>query len=90
MRTNSQFQPNKIFLRTASEVIKKLRKERNFFQEKLAECGGFDVRTLQDIEAKATNLSLGMFYCIAKAFELRPHELLKIIDNDYEVQKLNQ
>lgn len=68
-------EPLKIF----GENIKKIREEKGFSQEELANLAEFDRTYISLIERGKRNLSLLNICRFAKALEVKPYELIKNI-----------
>jgi len=66
-------EPLKIF----GENIKKIREEKGFSQEELANIAEFDRTYISLIERGKRNLSLLNICKFAKALEVKPYELIK-------------
>ena len=65
-------------------IVKKLRLERNWSQEQLAECCGLSVRTIQRVES-GNRASLETLKCLASVFEVDISKLteeITVIDKD--------
>ena len=58
--------------------LRKIRKEHNLTQEKLAELTGMDRSYISDIERGVKNISIEKLYQIAKALKIELSELVKI------------
>jgi transcriptional regulator with XRE-family HTH domain len=67
------------YLKKIGKKIQSLRKEKGLTQEDF-DSGDFpiSVRTLQEIEAGRTNLTIKSIYNISKHLKVKPHELLDI------------
>ncbi len=60
-----------------SDLVKRLRAERLWSQEKLSEACGLDLRTIQRIESSG-NASLESAKALAAVLNIEPHELIEI------------
>ena len=63
------------YLRLVGARIRTVRKLLGITQEGMS-AHGFNMRYFQKIESGKTNITLGMLYRIAAAFDLQPHELI--------------
>lgn len=67
-------------------LIQRLRKERGFSQERLAEVSGCDRSYLSFLERGINSPSLSMFMRIATALSLKPSELLAQVEAELEAE----
>ena len=61
-------------------VVKDLRNQRGWSQEKLAENAGISMRTVSVIEGNKHNPSITMIEDLAKAFGVKASELVKLAE----------
>ena len=62
------------------KVIRRLRMERQLSIEDVAELVDEDVKFIQELEAEMyPDITIGIYYCLAKVFEMEPHELFREI-----------
>jgi transcriptional regulator with XRE-family HTH domain len=66
------------FYEKFGEKVKKLRKDQNMSQEKLAELINRDPRTVVAVEAGKRNATIKTIYKIAKALQTTPSKLLEV------------
>ena len=85
-KPESRHQPNPKLLRAIASIIKELREKKKLTQEALAQNSGITWRYLQEIEAGTTtsedklkNISMSIFFNIAKGLEVKPEELIVLI-----------
>ncbi|MGL5983415.1 MAG: helix-turn-helix domain-containing protein [Cetobacterium sp.] len=57
--------------------LKKLRKQKNYTQERLSELANIDRSYISDIERGIKNISIDKLDQLAKAFQIELYELLK-------------
>ncbi len=67
-------------LKHLGQIIRDFRLSKNMTQSSLASSCDIDVRTIQMIEKGTLNMSLKIFFAIAKSFEMNPSEFLLNIE----------
>ncbi len=67
-------------LKHLGQIIRDFRLSKNMTQSSLASSCDIDVRTIQMIEKGTLNMSLKIFFAIAKTFEMNPSEFLLSIE----------
>ena len=67
-------------LKHLGQIIRDFRLSKNMTQSSLASSCDIDVRTIQMIEKGTLNMSLKIFFAIAKSFEMNPSEFLLSIE----------
>lgn len=60
-------------------IIKKLREDKHYSQQELADRCEIDIRTIQRIERGDSGIGLHILFALADAFEIAPYQLLKSI-----------
>lgn len=70
------------------KVVKKLRKEKNLSQEVFSGLAGIARSHLAMIESGNKKANFETLWRIASAFDMRPHELVKLIEEESE--KINE
>lgn len=68
-------------LKHLGQIIRDFRLSKNMTQSSLASSCDIDVRTIQMIEKGTLNMSLKIFFAIAKSFEMNPSEFLLRIED---------
>jgi DNA-binding XRE family transcriptional regulator len=68
-------------LKHLGQIIRDFRLSKNMTQSSLASSCDIDVRTIQMIEKGTLNMSLKIFFAIAKSFEMNPSEFLLSIED---------
>jgi transcriptional regulator with XRE-family HTH domain len=84
---NSRFEADKDLLVSIAKIIKTQRKLKRLTQEELSERSGIHWRYLQEIEAGTNintkkplkNISISMFFAIAKGLSISPESFLKLV-----------
>ena len=68
-------------LKQLGQIIRDFRLSKNMTQSSLASSCDIDVRTIQMIEKGTLNMSLKIFFAIAKSFGMNPSEFLLCIED---------
>lgn len=63
-----------------SKKIKSLREKEKMTQQELADAADLDIRSIQRFESGKMIMRFTALVAIAEAFEMKPSELLKLID----------
>lgn len=70
------------------EVIKRLRKEKGISQDALALKTGLHLNSISLFERGLNQPTLKTIFIIAEALEMKPEELIRIVSEDYNHQKI--
>ena len=71
---------NEVVIKAFGIRVRKLRKERGYTMEKLAELAGIDYRQVSYIELGQVNITISSIYALAKALDLNMSELVNLED----------
>jgi transcriptional regulator with XRE-family HTH domain len=69
---------NEVVIKAFGIRVRKLRKERGYTMEKLAELAGIDYRQVSYIELGQVNITISSIYALAKALDLNMSELVNL------------
>ncbi|MEM7174138.1 MAG: helix-turn-helix transcriptional regulator [Bacteroidota bacterium] len=64
-------------------MLRKMRKQRKLSQDQLATISGLHINTIYLLEKGLNEPKLSTFFFIAKAFDLTPMELMKMLTKEY-------
>lgn len=68
---------------TLGLMLRKMRKQRKLSQDQLATISGLHINTIYLLEKGLNEPKLSTFFFIAKAFDLTPMELMKMLTKEY-------